>query len=47
MDSRGADSKKYGDLKLELAQRFHNERSEYTSAKSEFVKEILRRAGWR
>jgi GrpB-like predicted nucleotidyltransferase (UPF0157 family) len=41
------DSKKYGDLKLELAQRFHNERAAYTNAKSEFVKEILKRAGWK
>lgn len=41
------DSKIYGDLKLKLAQQFRNERSAYTNAKSEFVKEILKRAGWK
>ncbi|WP_373463777.1 GrpB family protein [Paenibacillus sp. V4I9] len=41
------DSKIYGDLKLKLTQQFRNERSAYTNAKSEFVKEILRLAGWK
>ncbi|SHE15107.1 dephospho-CoA kinase/protein folding accessory domain-containing protein [Chlamydia abortus] len=40
------DSEKYGELKLELAQRFHNDRKAYTNAKSEFVEQILQRAGW-
>jgi GrpB-like predicted nucleotidyltransferase (UPF0157 family) len=33
----------YGDLKLELAQQFHNDRLGYTNAKSDFVKGILQR----
>lgn len=40
------DSKKYGDLKLEHAQKFQNDRAAYTNSKSEFVKEVLNRAGW-
>ncbi|CAI8879681.1 MULTISPECIES: GrpB family protein [Bacillus] len=36
--------KMYGDLKLELAKRFHNDRTAYTNAKSDFVNEILKRA---
>ncbi|MNR58995.1 hypothetical protein D3C85_1801460 [compost metagenome] len=40
------DAKQYGDLKLELAQRFRNDRQAYTNAKGDFVREILRRAGW-
>jgi GrpB-like predicted nucleotidyltransferase (UPF0157 family) len=38
------DARKYGDLKLELAQRFPNDRLAYTNAKGAFVKEILQRA---
>ncbi|CAH1222161.1 hypothetical protein PAECIP111891_05298 [Paenibacillus allorhizoplanae] len=41
------DAKQYGDLKLELAQRFQNDRLAYTEAKGEFVREILQRAGWK
>ncbi|MFX3632858.1 MAG: GrpB family protein [Candidatus Pristimantibacillus sp.] len=37
----------YGDLKLELAQRFQNDRTAYTNAKSDIVKEILQSAGWK
>ncbi|MEK8132946.1 GrpB family protein [Paenibacillus filicis] len=45
--SHAEDAKQYGDLKLELAKRFQNDRKAYTRAKSEFVNEILKRAGWR
>ncbi|MCZ8515799.1 GrpB family protein [Paenibacillus filicis] len=45
--SHPEDSKMYGFLKLELAQRFHNDRAAYTNAKSEFVNEILKRTGWK
>lgn len=41
------DAKQYGDLKLELAQRFQNDRLAYTNAKGDFVREILQRAGWK
>lgn len=45
--SHPEDVKMYGDLKLELAQRFHNDRKAYSDAKSDFVKGILKRAGWK
>ena len=45
--SHPEDAKMYGDLKLELAQRFHNDRLAYTNAKSDLVKGILQRAGWK
>jgi GrpB-like predicted nucleotidyltransferase (UPF0157 family) len=45
--SHPKDAKMYGDLKLEIAKRFHNDRKAYTDAKSEFVNEILKRAGWK
>jgi GrpB-like predicted nucleotidyltransferase (UPF0157 family) len=35
----------YGDLKMELAHRFHNDRLGYSNAKSDFVKGILKYAG--
>jgi GrpB-like predicted nucleotidyltransferase (UPF0157 family) len=41
------DAKQYGDLKLELAQRFQNDRLAYTNAKGDFVREILQREGWK
>ncbi|MCY9665991.1 GrpB family protein [Paenibacillus alginolyticus] len=41
------DAKMYGDLKMELARRFHNDRVAYSNAKSDFVKEILKQAGWK
>lgn len=41
------DAKQYGDLKLELGQRFQNNRLAYTDAKGDFVREILQRAGWK
>ncbi|NOU86217.1 GrpB family protein [Paenibacillus sp. LMG 31460] len=41
------DARQYGDLKLELAQRFQNDRLAYTNAKGDFVREILQRAGWK
>jgi len=41
------DAKRYSDLKFELAKRFHNDRNAYTSAKSDFVNEMLKRAGWK
>ncbi|MGG4446557.1 GrpB family protein [Brevibacillus porteri] len=43
--SHPEETKMYGDLKLELAQRFHNDRTGYTNAKGDLVKEILKRAG--
>ena len=43
--SHSQDTKMYGDLKWELAQRFHNDRAAYTNGKNDFVKEILKRAG--
>jgi len=45
--SHPEDAKLYGDLKLELAQRFRNDRTAYSNSKSDFVKEILKRAGWK
>ncbi|NOU73713.1 GrpB family protein [Paenibacillus sp. LMG 31458] len=39
------DAKMYGDLKMELAHRFHNDRLAYSNAKSDFVKGILKHAG--
>jgi len=41
------DAKMYGDLKMELARRFHNDRLAYSNAKSDFVKGILKHAGWK
>jgi GrpB-like predicted nucleotidyltransferase (UPF0157 family) len=41
------DAKMYGDLKIELALRFHNDRVAYSNAKSDFVKGILKQAGWK
>jgi GrpB-like predicted nucleotidyltransferase (UPF0157 family) len=38
-------AKQYGDLKVELAQRFHDDRGAYSVGKSDFVHEILRIAG--
>ncbi|WP_246320836.1 hypothetical protein [Paenibacillus germinis] len=32
----------YGDLKMELALRFHNDRLAYSNVKSDFVKGILK-----
>ncbi|MCL6625325.1 GrpB family protein [Alicyclobacillus shizuokensis] len=43
--SHPQDAKRYGDLKMELAQRFPNNRAAYTNGKNDFVKEILKRAG--
>lgn len=40
------EAKKYGELKQELAQRFHNDRVSYTNSKTEFVNERLKLAGW-
>jgi GrpB-like predicted nucleotidyltransferase (UPF0157 family) len=40
------DSKRYGDLKLKLAEKFSNDRAAYTNGKSALVTEILQRAGW-
>lgn len=34
----------YGDLKLELAERFRNDREGYTAAKTEFVTSVLMKA---
>jgi len=45
--SHPEDSKIYGDLKLELAKRYHNDRNAYTNAKSEIVNNILNRTGWK
>lgn len=45
--SHPEDAKQYGDLKLELAQRFENDRLAYTNAKGDFVREVLQRAGWK
>ncbi|KRE37323.1 GrpB family protein [Paenibacillus sp. Soil522] len=45
--SHPEDAKMYGDLKLELGQRFHNDRLAYTNAKSDLVKGILQRTGWK
>jgi GrpB-like predicted nucleotidyltransferase (UPF0157 family) len=45
--SHPEEAKIYGDLKLELSQRFNNDRLAYTNAKSDFVQEILLRAGWK
>jgi len=41
------DAKRYSNLKLELAERFNNNRVAYTNAKNDFVTEILQRAGWK
>ncbi|WP_274436616.1 GrpB family protein [Alicyclobacillus sp. ALC3] len=40
------ETKRYGELKLELAHQFPNDRVSYTTGKSDFVNEILKRAGW-
>lgn len=40
------EAKQYGDLKLELAERFRNDRSAYSDGKSEFITRILQCAGW-
>jgi GrpB-like predicted nucleotidyltransferase (UPF0157 family) len=45
--SHPEDAKLYGDLKLQLALRFQNDRVAYTDGKSEFVIGILRKAGWK
>jgi GrpB-like predicted nucleotidyltransferase (UPF0157 family) len=45
--SHPEEAKMYGDLKLELAHRFHNDRLAYTNAKSDFVKGILQRSCWK
>jgi GrpB-like predicted nucleotidyltransferase (UPF0157 family) len=37
------DAKRYGDLKLELAKRFRDDRSAYNNAKTEFVAKVTRR----
>ncbi|KRF03362.1 hypothetical protein ASG89_23255 [Paenibacillus sp. Soil766] len=41
------DAKQYGDLKLELARLYQNDRFAYSNAKGDFVKKILQRAGWK
>lgn len=41
------EAKEYGDLKQKLAQKFHNDRKAYADAKTIFVEEILKRAGWK
>ena len=38
------DARVYGDLKIALAERFRDDRSGYSTAKSEFVEELTRRA---
>ncbi len=38
------DAKIYGDLKIELAERFREDRSAYNTAKGEFVAELTSRA---
>ncbi|WP_189011745.1 GrpB family protein, partial [Paenibacillus marchantiophytorum] len=45
--SHPEDAKQYGDLKVELAQRYQNDRLAYTNAKGDFVREILQRAGFK
>lgn len=44
--SHPVDVNKYSQLKQNLAEQFRNDRSGYTNAKSDFVREILKRAGW-
>ncbi|MCM3781987.1 GrpB family protein [Neobacillus mesonae] len=44
--SHPVDAKKYSQLKLNLAEQFRDDRSGYTNAKSDFVRDILKRAGW-
>lgn len=44
--SHSEDAKMYGDLKMELALRFQNDRLAYSNAKSDFVKGILKHPGW-
>lgn len=39
--SHPEDAKLYGDLKMELALRFHDDRLAYSNAKSDFIKGIL------
>ncbi|MWC29184.1 GrpB family protein [Paenibacillus sp. MMS18-CY102] len=39
------DARMYGNLKLKLAQQYHNDRKAYTDEKGNFVKEVLKRAG--
>ncbi|MZQ86578.1 GrpB family protein [Paenibacillus sp. 5J-6] len=43
--SHPEDAKRYGSLKMALAERFSNDRAAYTLAKSDFVLEILQRTG--
>lgn len=38
------DAKRYGDLKIALAQRFREDRSAYSSAKTQFVEELTSQA---
>lgn len=39
------DARAYGELKRELAERYRDDRPAYTEAKTEFIREIERRAG--
>ncbi|MEK4978715.1 GrpB family protein [Bacillus sp. FSL K6-6540] len=40
------DAKRYSQLKQMLVKQFKGDRSGYTNAKSDFVRDILKRAGW-
>lgn len=45
--SHPQEASEYGDLKLKLALQFRNDREAYTTAKTNFVEGILKRAGWK